>query len=355
MKRWRFWIILAAVAAILAIVKVVYIPRPVVAAASAPNSKGSAPAPSANVQVWVAKPEHLDNDIFVTGTLLPNEEVELHPEVAGRVVTLTIREGSKVAKGDLLLTLNAADLQAQARKTELLIKNAEERAERGRKLIAANGMSQQDYEALVNAVETLRAEREYTQAQIAKTELRAPFAGVVGFRYISDGAYLTPATRVATIQQIDPIKVEFSVPEKYADRLRVGSTFEFSTSLDAIKRTGKVYAIEPRIDANTRTVVLRATASNAGGKLVAGAFARISLPLTTENGALLVPSEAVVPELKGKKLWLVRNGKAVGTPIQTGVRTETKVQVIEGLHAGDSVIVSGVMGIRNDMQVSVAK
>jgi membrane fusion protein (multidrug efflux system) len=314
-----------------------------------------APKPSTMVTAYVVKPEVLDNEVYSSGTVSANEEVELRPEVPGKIVVLNIVEGGRVSKGELLVKINDADLQAQLKKMNLQLTLAEEKEGRQKKLLDISGISKEEYEIALNQVNVIKSDIENMSAQIAKTEIRAPFNGVLGLKKVSAGSYITPSTLVATMQQIDPIKVDFSVPEKYMDKIKNGDKVFFSIQgLDGTF-TANIYAIDPKIDLATRTVQLRAKASNSNGKIFPGAFATIQLVLKQNKGALMIPTESIIPILKGQKVYLYKNGKAQEKLVETGVRTPTRIEVIKGLQVGDTVVVTGVMSIRQDAPLKLIK
>ncbi|HSZ72780.1 MAG TPA: efflux RND transporter periplasmic adaptor subunit, partial [Cytophagaceae bacterium] len=234
------------------------------------GKKGGPPA-ATPVNIVVAKKEKFSEQITSTGTALANEDASLMPEVAGKVIKIYFKEGTLVMKNQLLLKINDSDLQAQLQKLELQVKLAEEQSNRQKQLLDINGVSKQDYDISLNTVNTLKADLEYQRAQIRKTEMRAPFTGVVGLKNVSEGSYISPATVVADIQQLTPMKLDFSIPEKYAPMLFVGDPVNFTMEgIDAVFKA-KIFAIEPKIDLATRTVKIRALCYDHQNKLFPGA------------------------------------------------------------------------------------
>lgn len=307
---------------------------------------GSQKAPPSPVNIYVVTAQVLQNNVYATGTLLANEEVMLLPEISGKIVGLYIHEGSPVRKGDLLLKINDADYQAQLKKMELQLKIADEKLARLKQLLNIQGISQEEYDIALNLSNTAKADIEYTRAQIAKTELRAPFNGIMGLKYVSEGSTITTSTRIASIQQVNPMKVDFSVPEKYAGSLNQNDNITFTVSDNNKPFKARIFAIEPKIDQTTRTLQIRAVTDNTKNELFAGAFAKIELPLRTIDNALMIPTEAIIPILKGKKVFICKDGKAQEVIIETGIRTDTQVQVLSGLNVGDSVITTGIMQLK---------
>ena len=343
------WIV--AIIAILVLIKIVLL-SPKEEGQGQPGQKGGAGAPSM-VTVFVANPQELNNEVFASGTIIANEEVMLVPELAGKIVSININEGSLVNKGELLVKLADSDFQAQFKKLEAQAKLAEERSGRQKQLLAVNGISQEEYDVSMNQLNSLKADMDFTRAQIAKTEIRAPFSGIIGLKYVSEGAYVNSASRIASIQQVNPVKIDFSVPEKYAGVIQKNDVLEFSVLDNKELLKAKVFAVEPKIDINTRSIQIRAIAENASGKLFPGAFTKIKLPLRKIENAIMIPTEAIIPVLKGKKVFVCKNGKAEPVNVETGIRTEAMIQITSGLETGDSVITTGIMQLKAGANVRV--
>lgn len=305
------------------------------------------------VNVFVVSPDTISNNIFTTGTLIANEEVQLSSESSGIIREIYLEEGRAVNKGDLLIKINDSDLQAQLNRAEYRLNLAEDREKRQQQLLDKGGISQEDYDATLNEVNVLRAEVALIESQIDKTEIRAPFSGRLGLKYVSDGSYISPNSRIATLQDTDPIKIEFSVPERYAALIKSGTNVRFNVQginreLDAV-----VYAREPGIDTETRTLQVRALSGNKQGDLLPGMFANLELTLNTINDALMVPTIALVPELQGQKVFLLKNGAVRPQSVQTGLRTDTGIQITDGVAPGDTVLTTGLLQVRPGMQVKV--
>ena len=314
------------------------------------SSAASAPPPSAQravaVEAVVVQAATLLDRIEITGTLRANEEVELRSETAGKITGIYFEEGQQVRKGALLVKINDSELQAELRKAEYRLVLAENREKREKQILDNGGISLEEYEATLNEVNVLRADVDLIEAQIEKTKVRAPFNGTVGLRQVSEGSYISTASIIASIQDVDPVKVDFSIPERYAQRVRPGDEIVFFVEgVDAAQR-GVVYAVEPEIDVNTRTLLIRARCPNPDKNLLPGAFADIDLIFEEINDALTVPAIAVMPELGGKKVYVLENGKAIPRDIETGIRTDEQVQVTSGITAQDTVIVTGLQLIR---------
>jgi membrane fusion protein (multidrug efflux system) len=301
----------------------------------------------------VLKPQRLDNIVRSSGTVLASESVDLVAEAAGRLENISFIEGSHVRSGDLLAKINDDDLQAQLRKTELQIQLASEQEKRQKQLYDKSLISNEQYDISLNQLNTLKADRDNLIASIRKREIRAPFDGIIGLRYVSQGGYVSQTTHIASIQKINPVKIDFSIPEKYAGKVSVGDPVQLSNDETKLQFTGKLYAIEPKIDPTMGTLQLRAICDNKSEKLFPGAYVQIELKLKQINDALMVPTQAVIPVLKGQMVLIRKNGVVVSIPVKVGIRTATNVQIISGLSEGDTVITTGIMQLRPGVPVKV--
>lgn len=321
-------------------------------AAAQPGAGGG---PSAlQVQAHVVEPQTLRDRLLVTGSLRADEAVALRSEVSGRVTGLYFDEGRPVRQGALLVKINDRELQAQLRQAEYRVTLAEDREQRQQALLDKGGISREEYDATLNELNVLRAQIDLIEAQIEKTEVRAPFDGVVGLRQISVGSYIGPTTDIATLQALQSVKVEFSVPERHAGRVEVGDDILFRVEGSDEQFRGRIYAAEPRIEADTRTLVVRARTPNPDGRLRPGAFADIELIFDEIEDGLTVPAIAVIPELGGKKVFVYQGGQAVPRTVETGLRLDDRVQILDGLAAQDTVLVSGIQQLRPGLPVEVA-
>jgi membrane fusion protein (multidrug efflux system) len=242
--------------------------------------------------------------------------------------------------------INDEDLQAQLKKLQLQEKLASEKEARQKKLLAINGISQEEYDASLTQLNSFAADIEVLKAQISKTQITAPFNGTVGLKNISEGSYVTPGTQIAAIQQTDPMKLDFYVPEKYAALVKVNGKLTFTTEVGNEKHDAVVMAIEPKVDAATRTIQVRAKTENRNGNLFSGSFVRIEFSLEETEDALMIPTESIIPILKGQKVFVSRGGKAEEVKVETGLRSENKVQILKGLAIGDTVIATGIMQLK---------
>jgi membrane fusion protein (multidrug efflux system) len=320
-------------------------------AVGARADQGPTTSPALRVEVVRLEPRLLEERLATTGTVRANERVDLVSEISGVIDKIHFDEGVPVERGQLLVKLDDAELQAQHDRVRHQLHLAEIRETRQRELLEQGVVSEQDYDLAGTELSVLLAELRLVEARLEKTEIRAPFSGVVGLRYVSEGAFLSPQTTIATLQDLDPIKVDFTLPQKYANRVGPGSRVEFRVEGSPDTHTAEVYAVEPRITPETRSLLIRARSENPGHRLLPGAFADVSLAVDVVDGALVVPSLAIVPELGGKKVFVVEDGLAQPRRVTTGIRTETEVQVTSGLEAGERVIVSAIQRLRPGLAV----
>jgi membrane fusion protein (multidrug efflux system) len=316
---------------------------------------GGGPDLVVSVKAHIISQETLSNSVFTTGTILANEEVELRSEISGKIIKILFKEGSFVNKGDLLIKINDADLQAQLRRAESKVKLSEEKETRQRQLRDGNLISQEEYDNTLGELHVNQADLDLIKAQIDKTEIRAPFSGVVGLRSVSEGSYVTTSTVIARLQNFNSIKVDFSIPERYSASVKTGDELEFKISGSSNVFKAKVYAIEPKIDPGTRTLRIRAICSAIYKELIPGAFANVELSLKQIADAILIPTVSIVPELKGQKVFLYKNGVVVAQNVETGIREETRVQITSGLQSGDTVITSGILQIKPKSKVKISE
>lgn len=318
------------------------------------EAKGNPAGPQAlPVEAIVVRPEKLDNKLIVTGTVLANESLELKSEISGKITNIAFKEGSVVKRGTLLIQINDEEIRAQLLKQKYNQKLNEDNEFRQRKLLEKDAISQEEYDNALNRLNTTVADVQLLEAQLAKTRITAPFDGTIGLRYVSEGAYLSPNTMIATLYNNTPAKIEFAIPSRYSSSVAAGKTIYFKLEGDTLRYDGKVYAIEPRIDQDTRTLKLRAMADNSKGTLVPGQFVQLELILATIGNAMLIPTEAVVPEQAGKKVFVLHNGVVKEVRIETGIRTNTDLEVTTGLHSGDTVLTSGILQLKEGMNVQI--
>ncbi|ALI98002.1 efflux RND transporter periplasmic adaptor subunit [Rufibacter tibetensis] len=329
------------------------------AGAGGPGGGGKGPGgpgggPAMRVSGVVATPREFANSLSVTGSIEANEQIQVRGQVSGLVRSINFQEGSNVRKGQVLVKIDDSELRAQLAQAQTRQTLAAENERRARLLLEKEAISREEYDVARAELKTAQAQIQLVRAQLAKTSITAPFAGKVGLRAVSAGSFLSPETVVTNLVSINPIKISFAVPEKYAAQVKLNTEITFTVAGTQEKYKAKVYAIEPSIEATTRTLQLRARADNSSGKLLPGSFANIQLPLTVINDALLIPTQAVVPVQNGKKVFITENGKAKEVMIETSTRTEKDLLVTSGLSAGDTVLTTGIMSLKAGSPVKVA-
>lgn len=323
--------------------------RPVVTAAPA-EKKAPSRLPVSGI---VATQSANEEGVSAMGTLLANEEVDLVAEITGKVVAICFDEGSKVRKGDLLLKVDDADLQAQLNRAEFQKKLLVEKLERQRILLQRESISREEFDQLQTDYNVLEADIALLKVKIGRTEIRAPFDGTMGFRYVSEGSYVQPNSRIARLVDTGILKFEFTIPERHAARRLTGRSVNFQVTGRDERFQAQVYAVDPQVDVNTRAILLRARFDNRKGALLPGMFANGSVSLGERLAFIPVPSEAIVPELEGKRLWVCRNGRAQSVRVETEGRDNKQVYVISGIAAGDTVLTGGLMQLREGINVNV--
>jgi len=307
------------------------------------------------VDGFIVRPQSMSDRIEVPGTLLPSEQTQIRAEVSGRIVQLNIQEGSVVQKGALLVKLFDADLQTQLKKLRVQLEIAETTEKRQRELLEIKGISQQDYDLVKLNVETLKVDIEATQIAIVKTEIRAPYAGQLGLRSVSLGAYISPTDIITTIRQVSQLKLEFSVPEKYAKEVKKGDRINFRVDGGQRNHAATVIATENSVEQTTRTLRIRAVVDKADQELVPGVFARINLQLGKTTDALLVPTQALISTARNKQVAVLKKDSVVFNIVETGVRDSAFVQVTQGLKAGDTIVTTGLMVLKPNSKVKVVR
>ncbi len=304
---------------------------------------------------FLVQAEAFQKDFNASGTLRPNEEISIMPEVAGRITAINFKEGGFVKKGQTLLEINNADILAQIRKLKAQRALQLKMQERQEELLAIGGISRQDYETTQTQIASIDADIAFQEAQLRKTRIIAPFDGRIGLRQVSLGAVVSANTVVATLQQVHPLKMDFSIPDQYRDAVAPGKTVFFKIQGIQESLSGKIAAVDPAADVNTRSITVRAVVPNPGNNLVAGAFAHVHVPFESSNDALLIPSQAIIPTTREKQVVVVRGGKAQMVTVELGTRTEDRVQVLSGIVAGDTVITTGLMQVKPGMDVTITK
>jgi membrane fusion protein (multidrug efflux system) len=301
----------------------------------------------------VVKTQTFDNNLSLSGSIEANEQVEIRSEISGIVEGIYFKEGSNVTKGQLLFKVNDIELRAQLAQAKTKEGLASENERRAKLLLEKEAVSQEEYDVARADMKLAQAQIQLIQAQIAKTSVRAPFSGKIGLRSISPGTYITPSLLVAKLVNINKLKITFSIPEKYANQVRQNTNLSFTVSGSTEKYSATIYAIEPEVQIETRTLQVRAVAENKDGKLLPGTFANVELPLDIIKDAIIIPTEAIIPVQNGKKVFISNMGKAKEVMVETATRTDASILVLTGLKSGDTLLTTGVMSLKEDDAVKV--
>lgn len=320
---------------------------------SEPATAAIAAAPGIPADAYVVAPGAVKQLIEIAGSLAANQEVSITSELTKKVVNVPVKEGHSVAKGALLFQLDDADLQAQMERLRQQEKLAALNEARLKDLIAHDAASQQDYDQAATNLAVIKAEIRQLETTIDKTRIRAPFSGKIGIIRTYPGALVSPNAPLTTIVDDAQIKVEFSVPEKYASLVNTGSRQSFTIEGDSTQYNATVISKESFVDHDTRTLLIRAIAANPKSKLVAGQSAHLAIALHTTNDALQIPSQSLMPSSQGYSVFLLKNGKAQITPVTVGQRDTERVQIMKGIQAGDTVIISNQLRLSPGADVRV--
>ncbi len=305
-------------------------------------------------EVYIVKSAPFAQTVSTVGTLRANESVTLVSELSRRLVKIQVKEGSEVAAGDVLFKLDDSDLVAQLGEIDARLRLADTNKKRVDHLLPSKAISQQEFDISTAELDILEAQRNTQAVQISKTEIRAPFGGRVGVRQVSEGAFVSPTAPLITLQDVSRIKVDFPLPERYADDVRSGQKFTFTVAGNGRIFEGMVTVLEPAIDATTRSLLVRGLCVDPKG-LLPGGFAEVALTLDGLVNGFVVPSQAIVPSPRGQGLYLIEGGKAKFETVEIGIRTDDLVQILRGVKDGDVVVTTNLLRIRPGLEVTEAK
>ncbi len=306
-------------------------------------------------EVTIVQSGPLQSSYQTSGTLLPNESVQIYPEMAGRVTAIHFKEGTNVHKGDLLVQLYDEDVRAQIRKLQAQKQLQLTTKDRQDELLHISGVSRQEYDETMTQIASTDADIAYYETLLRRLQVRAPFDGKIGLRQISTGAVISPATLITEIQQINPVKLDFPLPDQYKDMVPVGSAVHFTVTGISDTMEAKIIASASAANASTRTVAYRAQAPNSKQQLVPGAFANVYVSLNRNEAAITIPSQCIIPTNRDKQVAVLRNGKAVLVPVKTGMRLVETIEITQGLKIGDTVLTTGIMQVKPGMEIDIAK
>ena len=330
------------------------------AASAAAPAKGAAPGKAAApagivVEATRVQVAQLPQALSAVGSLRSDETVIVRPEVTGRVAQILFREGERVGKGQVLVKLDDSVQQADLAKARANLTLSKSKFDRSADLMTKGFLSSQARDEAENSYKVAHAEAELMEARISKMTIRAPFAGTIGLRQVSVGDYVKEGQDLVNLESLDPLKVDFRVPEMALSRVRDGQTLQIT--LDALPDKaydGRVVAINPLIDANGRSIVIRAQVPNRDGRLRPGMFARVRLFTSGLQDTLLVPEESLFPVGEDKYVYKVVDNRATRQKIEIGARREGRVEVLNGLTPEDVVVTAGVIKLREGVAVQVA-
>lgn len=298
----------------------------------------------------------VDNTIEVNGSIIPNEFTEIRAEVAGRITKIYFKEGTFVKEGTLLVQLFDDDLQANLKKYKAQLDLKIKSAERIKKLLDANGINVQEYDDIQNQIASLKSDIDFVNAQISKTKIVAPFSGQIGLRNVSQGAFLSANSIITTLQQIDQLKIDFNVPENFSNNIKIGNKIKYLVDANKDTNLASIIAIEPVINQNTRNLKVRAkleTSSKTNN--LAGKFAKVLIKSENTNKSILIPTQAIIPDNKLKKVFVIKNGIANQVVITTGIRKDNDIQVLSGLNEKDTIAITGILYLRPKSKVKLKK
>lgn len=307
------------------------------------------------VKAMIMKLAPLTDKLIAGGTIMADEQVMMATEISGRVEKIHFKEGTYVKKDDLLITLTNADLFAQIDRNRHLLDLAKQREKRQQTLLEKQGISQQAYDQAMTELSTLQAEAALLQAQLDKTLLKAPFDGQLGLRKVSEGSYVSPGMQLVSLAKLQPVKIEFSVPERYTPYVERGTPIVFTVENQSGQFDAQVYALEPLIDQRTRSLPVRALYANEKLQIMPGSYARVIIPLKSKKETMQVAAEALIPEMGTNKVFVYRHGIAQPQYVETGLRTESVVEITSGLNPGDTVLTSGLLQLRPGMEVEISE
>lgn len=320
-----------------------------------PEERSSASTPKGPALDYViARPQALDEVIQTDGELLAWQRIRLQSEVAGRVVGLSMPEGGRVERGQVLLRMDSRELRAQRDRMQAELRLARNKLQRQKTLQANDLASAETVEELQRDVETSEAEVQRLQAAIDKTILRAPFSGRLGLHDVVVGAYLSPQENMTDLVDDRRLKLDFALAEQYTGQVTTGDTVFFTTNVNPDSaQPAKVYAVSPQVATDSRRLQVRAEVPNPQGRWKPGLFAEIELPIKRRSRAIMIPNIALIPTRDRKEVFIYKHGQAHSRALVTGFRSENRVEVIQGLQRGDTVLTSGLLQIQDGQAVQV--
>lgn len=310
------------------------------------------PARAVAVAIQVAKLSSIEEKVMVTGTIHASKDIEIRNEISGRVVGVYFKEATAVKKDQLLLKLNDSDLQAQLLKAQSNLRLAKDKEVRQKGLLDKEIISTEEYQNSLGDRERCEADVQLLLSQIGKTKITAPFAGVIGLTMVNEGTFLSAGSVIANLVSVNELDVECNIPERYAPSLSKGLKLTFTLSGNSNIYNGVVSGIEPKIDDATRTVAVKAHCVDSDKNVIAGSFAKIFIVLNQHEG-ILVPSNAIISDIEGYKIYTVRGDQSFPQIVKTGYRDEKSVEIVSGIKAGDTLITTGAFMLRPKTKIEI--
>ncbi len=326
----------------------------IVALASCGKQKSPTAAGSSNLQAkgYVVIPEPFNNDLITTAELIANEQVELMAPMAGQVLEIYFNEGENIKKGAPIIRLDDRSWKAQLPGIKADLSATEKDYERKKQLLDVGGSSQEEIDQALSKIELLKSQLQQLQVNIDLANVTAPFTGKLGLRNFSKGAFLKQGDVITTLTAMDKLKVDFSLAQEHLKDIEVGKKIKVLMGPDSLE--AEIYAINPLIDARSRTIHVRALLDQPKDKIIMpGTFVEVSVSTNFIKNALLVPTQAVVPEINKQTIYLYKSGKAVKEEVKMGNRTADKVHIVEGIQAGDTIITTGLLQIKDGMGIKL--
>jgi len=304
-------------------------------------------------QGWIVTKEAIGEKLMLPGTIAAWEQTEVHPEISGLISQVLFSDGQKVERGQLLARLNDADPQARLAKLKVQKEIAQQTEKRQKELLSSRAVGQAEYDQALLQLRSIEADMEILKAEIDKHQIKAPFTGTLGIRQISPGAFVTPSSVLVSLGDLSKTRIRFSVPERYIPMIRNGQLVTFRISSSDELFHAKIVSRESSLDPNTRSLVFLGEVQERSAKLVHGLFAEVIIQLDKSSSGFMVPSQAIIPQARDKKLVVLKDGQAQFRSVQLGVRDSARVEILSGVEEGDTILTTGLMGIKPGSTVQV--
>lgn len=302
---------------------------------------------------YIVRTTDIENEISASGTIIANEEVEIRSELSRKVTGIYFNEGSFVGQGKLLFKLDDADLIARLNKLILDRDLNLKQEEREKQLYDKGLLTQDEYDIRSVTIQKIEADIEILEIEISRTSITAPFSGITGFRNVSLGSLVSPSVVLTTIQDIGKVKIDFSIPEKFKNSFSKGMDISFTVEGIEESFTGKVVTYDPNINESTRSIMIRAIAGNKARNLLPGSFVKVKIEAGNNPDAILIPSESLIPKLKGQSVFIYQNGKAVSRDVEIGFRSDKNIEITSGISIGDTLITTNILRLKPDSKIKL--